>query len=145
MLAESLSEPRAQSACRVSGLLDHGLTSFAIMSSLPVQPVEVVLCYIGVSGRLHRVFTQPCRLQAWGSRRVIGTESLLVARQQCPYNSGILVGQRHCSNVLMPSIDQLVEPAGCWLIFGKPDHRPRPVNQKRAQIGIAALADSQQD
>ena len=53
MLVESLSEPRARSACRISGLLDHGLTYFAITSFLPVQPVEVRLCYAAIALLLH--------------------------------------------------------------------------------------------
>ena len=36
------------------------------------------------------VFTQPYRLRACHSRRVIGTESLFVAGQQCPHDPGIL-------------------------------------------------------
>jgi hypothetical protein len=90
-------------------------------------------------------FTQPCRLQAWGIRRVISTKSLLVARQQCPYDPSILVRLRHGSNVLAPSIDQLGELAGSWFIFGKPGRCPRPANEKLAQLGIATLAGSQRD
>src|ERR1700675_4111394 len=77
------------------------------------------------------VVAQPCRLRACDGRSVIGTEPLFVARQQRPHDPGIFVRERHSTDILIPSVEQLVEPTGRWFIFGEPNHCPSSVNQKR--------------
>ena len=62
-----------------------------------------------------------------------------------PTRSWHFVRQRHRSDILVASVEQLVEPAGRRLGFGEPNHGPRSVNQQRSQIRVAALTDAQQD
>ncbi len=68
-----------------------------------------------------------------------------IVRQQRPDRPGILVGQSNRRHVLVASCQQLAQPRiGLRLSLCHPDDGPGPVDQQRAQIRVAALADAQQ-
>lgn len=69
---------------------------------------------------------------------------LPVMRQERPDRARVLVGQRHRRHVLVASRQQLGKPRiGIRFAFGCSQRRPRAVDEQRAQVGIAALADAQ--
>ena len=67
-------------------------------------------------------------------------------RQQGPHDPGILVGQRDRRHIQVAPLEQPAQPVVglVRLALGGVDHRARPVNQQRAQVGVATLAHAQQ-
>ena len=63
--------------------------------------------------------------------------------RQRPSDAGVLVRERHGSDVLVAPIKQPLKPPirGVGPAFGNPHHRTRPVDQQRAQVNVPALAD----
>ena len=66
--------------------------------------------------------------------------------QKRPGNARVLVGQGHCRHVLVPSLEQALEPTVRWVQaqLQVTDHGPGTMDQQGTQISIAALANSEQ-
>src|SRR5215471_6177652 len=69
-----------------------------------------------------------------------------LVREQRPSDTCVLRRQCHRSDVLVAPDKQSLEPAISLirLPLGRVDHRARPVDQERAQVYVAALADPTQ-
>ena len=66
--------------------------------------------------------------------------------EQRPSDAFVLRHQRHGSDVLVAPGKQSLEPTISLirLALGGVDHRARPVDEQRAQVHVAALADPAQ-
>ena len=111
-------------------------------------------------GRLHRVILvsshgEPCRARALPSSPgdASGYRKGCEIRAVLPHGPGDarqLVGQRDGSLVVTPQAFELQRPCAQPIerprgrALGVPQHRPRPVNEEHAQIGVAALTDGAQ-
>ena len=117
-----------------------GLTYLAITSGSPEQSVVGISC----AGRGAGVFGRSPRLRRRVGGRVVGAE-LAVVGQQCPYDARVLVGQGHGRHVGVASLEQPAQPTGDFLrlALGGMQDRARSMDQQRAQIHVAPLADAQ--
>ncbi len=76
---------------------------------------------------------------------VIGFK-LSVVGEQCPYDAGILVSERHGGHVIVASLHYSCQPTVglVGLALSYPEHRSSSVDQQGAQIAVAAFTYTQQ-
>lgn len=69
-----------------------------------------------------------------------------VVGEQCPDHPGVLVGERHGGHVLVPAPKECIHlgPRRRGLPTMPVDHRARPMDEQRAQIGVSPFTDAEQ-